>query len=142
MKKREFHRLSRAVIRHGDSILLAKAEGWQNSFLPGGHVEIGEGAEAALLRELQEELGVKGNITSFIGDFEHSWQHGDTDHYELTHVFEVILRHKEIKSQESHLYFFWAKSEELEQLDLQPYPLIEVLRHIQTPVWRSTLKTN
>ncbi|WP_077305585.1 NUDIX domain-containing protein [Terribacillus halophilus] len=144
MKKREFHRLSRAVIRHGDSILLAKAEGWQNSFLPGGHVEIGEGAEAALLRELQEELGMKGNITSFLGDFEHSWQHADTDHFELTHVFEVALEDKEIKSQEPHLQFFWAKQEEFEQLDLQPYPLIEVLRPIQpsVSVWRSTLKTN
>ncbi|MFJ6413150.1 hypothetical protein CHI12_08655 [Terribacillus saccharophilus] len=144
MKKKQFHRLARAVIRKGDSFLLAKAEGWQNSFLPGGHVEIGEGAETALLRELQEELGVKGKITSFLGDFEHSWQHEDTMHFELTHVFEAVIDEEQIESQEPHLRFFWATTEELEELDLQPYPLINTLRGNQLPasVWRSTLETN
>jgi 8-oxo-dGTP diphosphatase len=144
MKKKEFHRLARAVIRKSDGILLAKAEGWQNSFLPGGHVEIGEGAESALLRELQEELGLKGKIVSFLGDFEHSWQYEDTVHFELTHVFEVLIDREQIESQEPHLRFFWANSEEFEELDLQPYPLIEVLRESRLPasVWRSTLETN
>ena len=141
MKKKEFHRLARAVIQKGDRILLAKADGWQNSFLPGGHVEIGEGAESALLRELQEELGVDGKVVHFLGDFEHSWQHGDTTHFELTHVFEAVIDSEQIESKEPHLRFFWAKPAELEQLDLQPYPLIEVLREKQPPasVWRSTL---
>ncbi|MGG1595464.1 NUDIX domain-containing protein [Terribacillus saccharophilus] len=144
MKKKEFHRLARAVIRKGDSILLAKAEGWQNSFLPGGHVEIGEGAETALLRELQEELGVNGRITSFLGNFEHSWQHDDTVHFELTHVFEAVIDKEQVESQEPHLQFFWATVEEYEELDLQPYPLIDTLRESQLPasVWRSTLETN
>ncbi|PAE14993.1 hypothetical protein CHH91_16205 [Virgibacillus sp. 7505] len=144
MKTKEFHRLARAVIRKGDSILLAKAEGWQNSFLPGGHVEIGEGAEAALLRELQEELGVKGKINSFLGDFEHSWQYEDIVHFELTHVFETVIDEEQIESQEPHLRFFWATPEEFEELDLQPYPLINALREGQLPpsVWRSTLETN
>ncbi|PAD38372.1 NUDIX domain-containing protein [Terribacillus sp. 7520-G] len=144
MKKKEFHRLARAVIRKGDSILLAKADGWQNSFLPGGHVEIGEGAESALLRELQEELGVKGKVVRFLGDFEHSWQHEATTHFELTHVFEAVIDDMQIESQEPHLRFFWAKPEEFDQLDLQPYPLIEVLREKQLPasIWRSTYQTN
>ncbi|MFP7495241.1 NUDIX domain-containing protein [Terribacillus saccharophilus] len=144
MKKKEFHRLARAVIRSGEHILLAKAEGWQNSFLPGGHVELGEGAETALLRELSEELGVNGKVIHFLGDFEHSWQHDDTEHFELTHVFEVVIESEEIMSQEPHLRFFWADPADFDNLDLQPYPLIDFLRNKQLPVseWHSTLETN
>ena len=43
-------------------------------FLPGGHVEIGESAENALIRELREELGVNCSIQQFLGVIENQWQ--------------------------------------------------------------------
>ena len=48
------------LIRRGTPPLLGE---WS---LPGGRIEWGEGAEAAALRELQEETGVRGDILGLL----------------------------------------------------------------------------
>lgn len=52
------HLLTRAVIRRANRVLVVR-EGQTHTFLPGGHVEDGEGLRACLRRELREELGVR-----------------------------------------------------------------------------------
>ena len=49
-----------AVILHENSILATKNEGTPYYYLPGGRVKLHETAEAAIERELYEELGVHG----------------------------------------------------------------------------------
>ena len=46
-----------AVITRGDHILLCTVDGLGYWFLPGGRVRFGEPSDAALTRELAEELG-------------------------------------------------------------------------------------
>ncbi|PJE64045.1 MAG: hypothetical protein COU90_04195 [Candidatus Ryanbacteria bacterium CG10_big_fil_rev_8_21_14_0_10_43_42] len=68
----QFHYRARAIITDGDYILLARAIGNGNTFLPGGHIELGEKAEEALVREIKEELGVDSTIRSFLDAVENS----------------------------------------------------------------------
>ena len=52
-----------------EKLLVAEYIGY-HYFLPGGHVEVGESAENALIRELREELGVNCSIKQFLGVIE------------------------------------------------------------------------
>ena len=80
MKK--FHLISRAVILNGNYVLLAHQKGMDNTFLPGGHIEIGEGAIAALKREIYEELGLNVDVREYLGALESGWEEREIKHYE------------------------------------------------------------
>jgi len=53
-----------AIVRDGDRILLCTTDGVDGWYLPGGKVEFGETAAAAVVRELHEEL----QLELIIGD--------------------------------------------------------------------------
>ena len=52
-----FHYIVRGIIFLNGKVLLAHQKGAANSFLPGGHIGMGEKAEVALIREISEEIG-------------------------------------------------------------------------------------
>ena len=68
-----------ALIDKDNRVLLAKRpEGKAMAGLwefPGGKVEAGETPEAALVRELQEELGIEVRIGEFICESEYQYPH-------------------------------------------------------------------
>ena len=47
-----------AIIVHDGKLLIMQDEGIPHDYLPGGRVHLGEAAEAALTRELSEELDI------------------------------------------------------------------------------------
>lgn len=62
----KFRHIARALIIDNNYILIARMKD-AHSFLPGGGVELGESAQTALKRELEEELGVSNcEITRFL----------------------------------------------------------------------------
>lgn len=119
--------IARAVIRRDGKVLLArhKAKSW--SFLPGGHVEPGEPVEAALVREIAEELGADARVVRMVGVVEHGYVVNDATHHELNLVFDVELAELEVASQEAHLQFEWFALEQLAEVDLRPRPLKDAL---------------
>ena len=65
------------VLKEKDMILFSKrtnAEDHLKGWIPlaaGGHIEVGETAEEAIVREAKEELGVDVEITRFLGKIKH-----------------------------------------------------------------------
>ncbi|MFX3640036.1 MAG: NUDIX domain-containing protein [Candidatus Pristimantibacillus sp.] len=107
----KFRHIARAIIVHENKILIARLKG-AHSFLPGGGIDLGEGAQNALKRELYEELGAKCTVKRFIGVVEaHRIDEKGALHHEISHLFEV--NSEDLKSdctpisKEEHLEFYW-----------------------------------
>jgi NADH pyrophosphatase NudC (nudix superfamily) len=58
-----------AIVEHEGDVILARQRNWPEGWfgLITGFLERGETPEAGVLRELQEELGLKGEIVSLVG---------------------------------------------------------------------------
>ena len=130
-------------------VLLAQATGYTNTFLPGGHIEFGESAKDALIREIEEELGISSTVESFLGVVEHKWEKKGIVHCEINQVFvtdsEDLLPGVNPVSNEPHLRFFWCGADELDNKNLQPYPFRNLIKNYlngnKEIWWESTLKT-
>lgn len=132
--------IARAVIIWGGRLLVARdvAASWY--FLPGGHVETGESVEAALIRELGEELGSAATVVDFVGAVEYGYASGGRDRRELNLVFEVELDAAAPTSQEDHLEFCWIPMNDLPETVLRPEPLktgVQQWAENRVPFWRS-----
>lgn len=127
--------IARAVIRRDGRLLVARERGKSMYFLPGGHVEPGEPVEAALLRELDEELGTEGEIVSFLGAIEHGYTDSGDARHEIDLVFETTITAEEPAGQEEHLEFRWLTPDDLTEADLQPAALKNLLAGHSTSFW-------
>lgn len=82
-----------AIVRRGERFLLvlrANPPARNMYAFPGGRVEPGETAEAAALRELEEETGIRGTSARPYATYDLTADRGaDGPHYLLT-VFEVL----------------------------------------------------
>jgi NAD+ diphosphatase len=60
-----------ALVEHGETVLLVRNKGWPESWygLVSGFLEKGESPEDGVLREVKEEVGLRGEIVSFIGAY-------------------------------------------------------------------------
>jgi 8-oxo-dGTP diphosphatase len=130
--KNNIHVLSRAVIIDQGHILLCKTLDLPVSFyfLPGGHIEHGESAEVAVVREVLEESGSECTIKRFLGCLEYSFEPGYSSichNHEYNFIFEVestaLKAHLTIPQLESHIYLTWVPLSKIDELDFRPEPL-------------------
>jgi 8-oxo-dGTP diphosphatase len=132
----QIHLLARAIIIDQGHILLVHnplkpQKGFY--YLPGGHIELGEGAEFALKRELMEEMGIQVTIQRFLGCFEHEFSknllpHGNICHtHEYNLLFAVdspMLSFKNtITPQEEKVAFQWIPLDQLDEVMFLPQAL-------------------
>ena len=59
--------------------------------LPGGFVDYGESLEEALVREIQEELGIRVAVPEYIGSFPNIYVFGDVTYHTSDAVFRAEL---------------------------------------------------
>ena len=133
METHTVHLVARAVIEHERHFLVAQAKSASNTFLPGGHIEPGEGIPNCLKRELLEETGLNVTVGQFLGIVEADFvdEHGHR-HIEINHLFLVsapnLTRDQPVASLEPHLSFEWVSQAQFDARQLQPSPLRALLR--------------
>lgn len=140
------HTISRGVCLREGSILLAWHKKHQYYFLPGGHVEPGEAAAAALERECIEEMGTAVSCGDFILLFEHAWPNGETVQHELTTLFRMAWNAEDtsLVSCVDHLEFQWVPVEELASVRFLPEALhasiLALARNEAVPSFITTMR--
>lgn len=139
------HLLARAVIQDAGHVLVAQARGFTNTFLPGGHLEPGEGMQAALTRELREELGAEVRVGAFLGVIEQTFtDHAGQEHEGINFLFEVsgeaLRADRRVPSREAYLTFDWVPLGDLARRDLRPSPLCTLLRERPAGAWFASVK--
>ena len=133
------------ILKHGDKYLGVKIN--DNNFfcLPGGHVELGEDTDMAVLREMREELGYEVKIKQLIAINQNFFKHKDgLPFHELGfyYIVEAVdeknvntddyIREELDKGKIQHLVFKWFTKEELEKVDFRPKFVAKVLNDNKT----------
>jgi 8-oxo-dGTP pyrophosphatase MutT (NUDIX family) len=131
-----FHLRAAAIIRRGGSVLLHCLEGDDFWSLPGGRVEPGEAAAEAVIRELQEELGISARVEHLSLLVENFFTHSEANHHEVglyfsVHVDSSVLPEDcmtfEGREKFKKLLFRWFPISAIAKLDVRPAILKEHL---------------
>jgi ADP-ribose pyrophosphatase YjhB (NUDIX family) len=77
-------------IQEGHILLCQPAKGGR-AYLPGGHIEFGETARQALVREIAEEMGQDSTATRFIAATENSFMQNGEPHCEINLYFALEI---------------------------------------------------
>ncbi|PID82032.1 MAG: DNA mismatch repair protein MutT [Clostridiales bacterium] len=123
------YRVSAIIIRD-NHILFARNKGDNYYYLPGGRVSIGETAETAVIRELQEELGIETNVARPLW-FTQSFYHQDrigVDFHEIGLYFlmddtniNLLPTDSTFHSDEKDTFYFeWLAIDRLDQYVVYP----------------------
>ena len=124
--------IARAVIIEDNKILLCKRKDRDYYFLPGGHVEFGERASNALMREIKEELGVDTDSTESIDVLENIFIQDGESRHEINLIFSVKLASRVGGSAEDRIEFRFAARTELSRMNLLPETLADLLLNYQS----------
>lgn len=127
------------IVMDAGRVLLHKAE--QDDFwnLPGGRVEMNEATEAAIVREMMEELGIHVEVQRLAFVNEIFFDYDGQKFHEIGFFYVIALpeahklyREIEFKGQEDNgkLTFRWFPFDELEHLEVYPVFLKKELHNL------------
>ena len=122
------------ILIHDLKILLAKRSASRSFYpnvwdLPGGHLEAGESPEAALVRELKEELGIVATAFESLGTFQALSPEGYGSY--KYHVYLVTRWRGTVANRqlEEHSEIRWVTFEDIGNLDLADPQYAQLFQH-------------
>lgn len=128
-----FNYRAAAIIVHDGRILVLQDEGIPHDYLPGGRVHLGEPAQAALARELREELDIAPPLHRLVFMAESFFTISGTRYHEMA-LYYLMDAPEELLSRGNHFtraegnevhHFRWVRFEELRELSFFPIFLQE-----------------
>ena len=124
--KSNIHLIALGLIVRGEEVILCRIKDAKWFFLPGGHIEDGESARTALLRELHEEIGNSNyKINSFIGVCENIFSlEKDVLQHEINIIFKVDVPNElKVNTKEDHIEFVSIAKNNLKDYKILPIAL-------------------
>ena len=114
--------IARGVAVKDGKILLCKAKGGSSTYLPGGHIELGETGREALVREIKEETGLNSTTGRFLGVVENSFVQKGKKHSEINLVYELDVESPDgsVSAAEDWIEFEWRELNDLDAANLLP----------------------
>lgn len=127
---RDIEVIARGLVVSRGSVLVCRDVKHGYAYLPGGHVEFGEGSPEALVREMDEETGLACVVGPLLLAAELRFVQQGTPRHEISLVFHVerlgpgAEPPTDIRSREDDISFEWLDLGALAEVDLRP----EVIR--------------
>lgn len=110
----------RGLALRSGHILFCRDRAGGYCYLPGGHIEPGESAAAALRRELLEETATTVRVGGLLMLQEHAFR-AKREHHELNLVFAMRLPARAVvQSAEDHLEMIWLDAAAIRRGDIRP----------------------
>lgn len=133
----EFHVRTCGIIKQENKFLIMKVNKTSYYHIPGGHIEIGEDSEQAVIREIKEEIGCDVKEAKLFAIEENFWMrnnrkcHGIEFYYIIKPKQQLKMQDCEKiendKGEEKLLNFKWVTLEELKDIDLRPSNIKDML---------------
>ncbi len=102
-----------AIVEHEGEVILARNKLWPEDWfgLITGFLEFGESPETGVLREVEEELGLQGEVIEFVG------------HYDFTQMNQLLIAYHVRASGDIVLGDELAAFKRVNPTELQPWPM-------------------
>ena len=136
-EKEEFHVRTCGIIKQENKYLIMRVNKTPYYHIPGGHIELGEDSEQAVVREIKEEIGCDVKEASLFAIQENFWTRNNKKCYGIEFYYmikpkqELQMKNYERiendKGEQRILEFKWVNSEELKDIDLRPINIRDML---------------